>query len=176
MLAAGVFLLLGGMTLWLLRDPAPWFAERRSALLAVEEGPVDVSAGLVSQPVRLRASSGLSVDLLVRAPDSPPEEDLAPAAEGPSPVGDDPEAAGAGASSLLSRAKDGSGGRPLLLILGGYRTGEQAAMLVEDTRGTVVAAMAYPYDGPLDMEGLAVLKHEEGTLVATRGDPAPLRE
>ena len=63
MLAAGAFLLLGGMTLWLLRDPAPWFAERRSTLVAVEEGPVDVSAGHVSQPVRLRASSGLSVDL-----------------------------------------------------------------------------------------------------------------
>ena len=159
MLAAGAFLLLGGMTLWLLRDPAPWFAERRSALVSVEEGPVDVSAGHVSQLVRLRASSGLSVDLLVRAPDSPPEEDLAPAAEEPSSVGDDPEAAGAGASSPLSRGKDGSGGRPLLLILGGYRTGEQAAMLVEDTRGTVVAAMAYPYDGPLDMEGLAALRH-----------------
>lgn len=159
MLAAGAFLLLGGMTLWLLRDPTPWFAERRSALVAVEEGPVDVSAGHVSQPVRLRASSGLSVDLLVRAPDSPPEEDLAPAAEEPSPVGDDPEAAGAGASSPLSRGKDGSGGRPLLLILGGYRTGEQAAMLVEDTRGTVVAAMAYPYDGPVNIKGLAVLKY-----------------
>ena len=126
MLAAGAFLLLGGMTLWLLRDPAPRFAERRSTLVAVEEGPVDVSAGHVSQPVRLQASSGLSVDLLVRAPDSPPEEELAP----------------------------GSGGRPLLLILGGYRTGEQAAMLVEDTRGTVVAAMAYPYDGPVNFEGL----------------------
>ena len=86
-------------------------------------------------------------------------EDLAPAAEEPSPVGDDPEAAGAGASSPLSRGKDGSGGRPLLLILGGYRTGEQAAMLVEDTRGTVVAAMAYPYDGPVNIKGLAVLKY-----------------
>ena len=158
MLSAGAFLLLGGMTLWSLRDPGPWFAERRSALVAVEEGPVDVSAGHVSQPVRLRASSGLSVDLLVRAPDSPPEKDLAPAAEEPS-VGDDPEAAGAGASSPLGGGKHGSGGRPLLLILGGYRTGEQAAMLVEDTRGTVVAAMAYPYDGPVNIEGLAVLKY-----------------
>ena len=129
MLAAGAFLLLCGMTLWLLRDPAPRFAERRSTLVAVEEGLVDVSAGHVSQPVRLRASSGLSVDLLVRAPHSPLEEDLA------------------------------SGGRPLLLILGGHRTGEQAAMLVEDTRGTVVAAMAYPYDGPVNIKGLTVLKY-----------------
>ena len=122
-LAAGGLLLLSGTTLWLLRDPSPGFAERRSALVAVEEGPGDVSAGYVSQPVRLRASSGLSVDLLVRAP----EEDLGP--------------------------------RPLFLILGGYRTGEQAAMLVEDTRGAVVAAMAYPFDGPLDIKGLAVVRY-----------------
>ncbi len=140
-LAAGALMLLGGMILWLLRDPGPRFAERRSVLVAVEEGPRDGSAGHVSQPVRLRASSGLSVDLLIRAPGNPLEEDLAPAGE----VGDD--------------RTDGSGGRPLFLILGGYRTGEQAAMLVGDTRGAVVAAMAYPYDGPLDMEGLAVLKH-----------------
>ena len=130
-LASGGFLLLGGMTLWLLRDPGPRFAERRSVLVAVEEEPRDGSAGHVSQAVRLRASSGLSVDLLIRAPGDPLEGDLA----------------------------DRSRGRPLFLILGGYRTGEQAAMLVEDTRGAVVAAMAYPYDGPLDMEGLAVLRH-----------------
>lgn len=37
---------------------------------------------------------------------------------------------------------------PLVLILGGRDTGRRAARLVPDTRGYVVAALGYPYDGP----------------------------
>jgi len=32
-------------------------------------------------------------------------------------------------------------------------------MLVEDTRGAVLAAMGYPYDGPLDLRGMSLVWH-----------------
>jgi dienelactone hydrolase len=38
--------------------------------------------------------------------------------------------------------------RPVVLILGGHQRGRDAAKLVPDTRGHVVAAMSYPYRGP----------------------------
>lgn len=126
LLGVGALLFVGAAAALLLRDPSPRFAERRSALAEVVQGPAERSEGLVSQPLHLTAASGLSFDLLVRTP-----EDVI----------------------------DGSGRRPLFLILGGYRTGAQAAMLVDDTRGAVVAAMGYPYDGPVDVKGLAVLRY-----------------
>lgn len=36
---------------------------------------------------------------------------------------------------------------PVVLLLGGHHTGREAARLVPDTRGHVVAALAYPYQG-----------------------------
>ena len=63
-------------------------------------------------PVRLVATSGLAVDLVVR------------------------------------RAVADSGrSLPLAIILGGPYTGREAARLVGDTRGIVVAAMSYPFGG-----------------------------
>jgi dienelactone hydrolase len=47
--------------------------------------------------------------------------------------------------------------RPAFLILGGAERGRGAAALLEDTRGTIVAAIDYPYDGDLKAKGLAVL-------------------
>ena len=52
----------------------------------------------------------------------------------------------------------GAGGRrPLILLLGGHRTGRDAVNLVRDTRGTIVAAMSYPFAGNARVKGLGVL-------------------
>jgi hypothetical protein len=48
---------------------------------------------------------------------------------------------------------------PLVILLGGYRTGRDAARLVTDTRGVVVAALSYPYRGELAPRGIALLTH-----------------
>lgn len=120
-------LLAAGGTLWLLRDPRPRFVERRSQLLSADEGPETRASGHGSRSVTLRAANGLRVDLLLRYP--------APAE-----------------SRVANHAP-----RPVFLILGGYRTGDRAAALVENTHGTIIAAMAYPYNGPLNPKGLAVL-------------------
>jgi hypothetical protein len=47
--------------------------------------------------------------------------------------------------------------RRLFLILGGYRAGKDAAVVMPDTRGTVVAGLQYPYRGRIDVKGLAVV-------------------
>lgn len=114
-------------TLWLLRDPRPYFVQRRSQLVSADEGPEIRDAGHVSRSVTLRAANGLRVDLLLRYP--------------------------ARAASRVTTHES----RPVFLILGGYRTGDRAAALIEDTRGAIIAAMSYPYHGPLNPKGLAVL-------------------
>jgi dienelactone hydrolase len=43
---------------------------------------------------------------------------------------------------------DSVGRYPLVLILGGRRTGQDAVQLLENTRGVVAAAVAYPYSHP----------------------------
>jgi hypothetical protein len=126
---------------WLLRDPTPHFEARRSQLAGVDEGPESRSAGHASRSVTIRATSGLSVDLMLRYP-APGE----------------------------SRAAS-SGSRPVFLILGGYRTGDRAATLVEDTHGTIVAALNYPYHGPLNPKGLAVLPLVPGIRQAILDTP-----
>lgn len=47
--------------------------------------------------------------------------------------------------------------RPLVLLLGGQRTGRHAVKLVSDTRGAVIAALSYPYAGDADAQGLGLL-------------------
>ena len=134
--AAAASLVLGAATLLLLRDPTPRMVEGRQGLATVVEGAAERSAGLLSRTVQLRDSAGLSVQLVVRTPVGVADRDPAP-----------------------SLGPDAAGRRALFLVLGGYRTGEQAAMLVDDTRGAVVAAVGYPYDGPVDVSGFAVLRH-----------------
>jgi fermentation-respiration switch protein FrsA (DUF1100 family) len=51
---------------------------------------------------------------------------------------------------------DSDAPRRLFLILGGQRAGRQAALLFPDTRGTIVAALEYPYHGTPNPKGLAV--------------------
>ena len=53
-------------TAWLLRDPLPYFQQRRASLSGVVESDVTLEGGYELQPVRLVASSGLVVDLMVR--------------------------------------------------------------------------------------------------------------
>ncbi len=47
--------------------------------------------------------------------------------------------------------------RRLFVILGGQRAGKDAALLFPDTRGTVVAAIEYPYHGAPNPKGVAVV-------------------
>lgn len=58
---------------------------------------------------------------------------------------------------LVKRDTSGVPG-PLVVVLGGHQTGMEAATLIPDTHGRVVAALAYPYDGPHRIKGLAVLR------------------
>lgn len=106
---------------WLLRDPAPYFSERRSRLVSVDTVAADADSLSRDHVLRLTAANGFSVELAVRRP------------------------AAAAASA-----------RRLFVILGGQRAGQQAALLFPDTRGTVVAAIEYPYHGAPSPKGIAV--------------------
>src|SRR5688572_8249669 len=57
-----------------------------------------------------------------------------------------------------SVADTGRRNLPLAVILGGHYTGRQAARLLGDTPGVVVAAMSYPYDGNPKPDALTFLK------------------
>jgi hypothetical protein len=144
---AATLLAVGAATAWLLRDPRPGFVKRRSRLATIEERHATRAGGYLTAGIRLHSMRGLAVNLLVRAPDAHP---------------DSVAATPASAAPLRRRA---------FLILGGYRTGEQAAALAADTRGSVVAALAYPYDGPIDVKGLAVLRHVPAIRRAVMNTP-----
>jgi len=47
--------------------------------------------------------------------------------------------------------------RPLIVLLGGHRTGRRAVDLIPDTRGVWVAALDYPYAGDPKTKGLALV-------------------
>jgi hypothetical protein len=98
-----------GLRVWLLRDPTPYFLARRSRLVSATVESRAREGAYVVERLRLRAASGLSVEMAVKRP-----------------------------------AENGSR-RPLVLILGGMETGRDAVDLIGDTRGTVVAALSYPY-------------------------------
>jgi hypothetical protein len=46
---------------------------------------------------------------------------------------------------------------PVIVVLGGHRTGSEAVDLIPDTRGMVIAALSYPFAGDHAVKGLAVL-------------------
>src|SRR5712691_4344214 len=146
-----VLALLGALALLvLLRDPTPHFLARRSRLVSWSEGPAETVAGHLLQPVRLVAAGGLAVDLMVKRPAT----DAAGASALPSGG-----AAEVGAVGPTRTGTAGTARRPLIVLLGGQRTGREAARLVADTRGTVVAALSYPYRGDPRLRGPAVLLH-----------------
>lgn len=68
--AAALLILAAAGVAYLLRDPLPHFLERRSTLARVTASPVIAEGNYVSEPVRLVASSGLAVELMVRRPQS----------------------------------------------------------------------------------------------------------
>lgn len=136
--AAITVVVLGAGVLWLLRDPMPYFEARRTGVRHVEEGAVTSGAGHHARPVRIEGANGLVVELLLRYPAV--------------------DSAMVRPNATALRTPDAATGRrPAFLILGGYRSGERAAALIDDTRGTLVASFSYPYNGPLNPKGLQVL-------------------
>lgn len=115
-----------GTAAWLLRDPTPYFLERRSRLDSAHVEALAADSAHANERVRVVAENGLHVEMLVRRP--------------------------RGDSSGTQNVR-----RPLFVILGGYETGAKAAALFDDTHGNVIAALGYPYDGPLRVKGLAVV-------------------
>ncbi len=71
----------------------------------------------------------------------------------------------------IKRPTAGKARRPLIVLLGGYRTGRDAARLVADTRGTVVAALSYPYRGDPRLRGPAILLHLSAIRAAVLDTP-----
>ena len=66
-LAAGaITLLVVAGSMWLMRDPLPRFAARRGVVATVAEGAPVMEQGYRTASVRVTASSGLAVDLVVR--------------------------------------------------------------------------------------------------------------
>jgi len=125
LLAAGtLILLIGAGTARLLRDPLPHFLARRSVLASVAEGRPVVEDGYLLTSVRLTATSGLALQLMVRR---------------------------AVADSAAARL-------PLAVILGGHYTGREAARMLGETRGVVVAALSYPFEGNPRPDVLAFLR------------------
>ena len=58
------------------------------------------------------------------------------------------------------RPADGANPLPLMVLLGGHRTGHEAVELVGDPGSLVVAALDYPYEGPDKLRGMReVLRH-----------------
>lgn len=98
--------------MYLVRDPMPHFLQRHSSIARAVDGPVSIENGFQLTPVHLVATSGLTVDFVIRRAESDKGRTL-----------------------------------PLAVILGGPYTGRQAARLVGDTRGVVVAALSYPFAG-----------------------------
>jgi dienelactone hydrolase len=50
------------------------------------------------------------------------------------------------------------GRRPLLVLLGGHRTGRDAVELIPETRGVIVAALSYPYKGNHRAKGIELVR------------------
>jgi hypothetical protein len=65
-LSTGVVVVLIAAVAYLLRDPTPRFAARHSSLAQIIASPQSVEAGYTYTPVKLVATSGLRVDLVVR--------------------------------------------------------------------------------------------------------------
>jgi hypothetical protein len=59
---------------------------------------------------------------------------------------------------VSSSGDTGTAPRRLVLLLGGHRTGRDAVHLIEDTRGTIVAALSYPYKGDHRAKGWAIVR------------------
>lgn len=110
---------------WLLRDPTPHFARKRSSFARADTLAASSESLSTDMQLRLHAVNGFTVNIAVRRPVAP--------------------------ATVASR-------RRLFVILGGQRAGKEAALLFPDTRGTVVAAVEYPYHGAANPKGVAVAR------------------
>jgi hypothetical protein len=61
--------------------------------------------------------------------------------------------------------------RPLVLLLGGHRTGRDAVHLIPTTHGAVVAALNYPYRGEHRLKGLEVVEEVPAIRTAVFDTP-----
>ena len=113
------------------RDPTSRFLDRRSHLVRVTTARAQVLDDHVVEAVRLRAASGLVVDLLVKRPLDAVNAD---------------------------RRAGSSARRPAVLLLGGHVTGRDAVRLIPETRGAVVVAMSYPYHGEHRLKRLQIVR------------------
>lgn len=66
--AAAMTLVIAAAVLWLLRDPEPYFRERRSSLATVDTASSVLDGEVREQDVTLRAANGFVVRLTVRRP------------------------------------------------------------------------------------------------------------
>ena len=164
--ALAVVLLVAAMIL--LRDQRPRIETRRSRLASATVAPAPERDSLHRvELVHLRATSGLDVELAVKHPSS-----------GAAATGD---GAGAPAATVARIAQlDGTaadcpdGRRPAVILLGGHRTGRNAVHLVSDTRGTIVAAMSYPFAGNHRAKGMQIVRQIPEIRRAIFDTPAAL--
>ena len=144
MASCGLLLLAGVACAYLLRDQRPRIERRRAHIVSVTSTPATSDSMYRVDLVLLRSASGLEVELAVKRP-----------------------VAGAGAETDAVR-------RPLVILLGGHRTGRDAVNLIADTRGTVVAALSYPFDGNHRAKGLAIVREVPAIRTAILDTPAAL--
>lgn len=145
------------------RDPLPLIEARRSHLVSAERTPApppvapaiatsgfpgpsapDTTPAHDVEHVELRAASGLTVELAIKRP-----------------------------RTADMHCTDGDR-RSLVLLLGGHRTGRNAVHLVHDTRGTIVAALSYPFAGNHRVKGPAIVGEVPAMRRAVFDTPAAL--
>jgi hypothetical protein len=115
--------------------------------VAVRQDSLSVERADLVQPVRLRAANGLVVDLLVKRPAPPADTAGAP----PEPRW------------------------PLVLIIGGHQAGREAARLIPETRGHVIAALSYPYHGDRRLSPGALLRNAPAIRRAAFATPTAIQ-
>jgi hypothetical protein len=124
----------------LLRDPTTPYAAPGAPIASVVIGRADTVAGHLVEPVTVRATNGLTVEMLVKRPIAAPGV----------------------------RA-------PLVLLLGGHHAGRSAAQYIPDTRGRAVAALSYPYAGPMKLSPLGALRAAPAIRRALLDTPQAIR-
>jgi dienelactone hydrolase len=70
--------------------------------------------------------------------------------------------------------QDGTGRLPLVVILGGHHTGRDAVRMLGDTRGTVVAAVSYPFSGDPRPDAVTFLREIPAIRAAFLDTPPAL--
>jgi dienelactone hydrolase len=73
--------------------------------------------------------------------------------------------------TLRRAPQDSSRRLPLVVILGGHHTGRDAVRLLGDTRGTLVAAMSYPFAGDPRPDAITFLREIPAIRRAFRDTP-----